>query len=145
MFPPRTRIVQVNEAEDSRVGVQERIRPDAADMRTHDVSDQPTAGILSEKELQMQRGFARPEWPIALVKELIDNALDASENAGIPPYVGVTVESDRVTVRDYGPGLPAETLKQSLGRARQGMLWQQLLTSIACVFTWFRRRVFWPA
>jgi DNA topoisomerase VI subunit B len=70
--------------------------------------------FFSEKELQLQIGFAKAEWPITLVKELIDNALDAAENAGIPPQIDVTVESDRVIVRDNSPGLPVKTLKQSL-------------------------------
>jgi DNA topoisomerase VI subunit B len=41
--------------------------------------------FFSEKELQLQIGFAIEQWPIALLKELIDNALDAAESAGVPP------------------------------------------------------------
>ncbi len=70
--------------------------------------------FFSEKELQMQIGFAKPQWPIALLKELIDNALDACESAGVPPDIEVTVEPDRVSIRDHGPGLPVKILKQSL-------------------------------
>jgi DNA topoisomerase VI subunit B len=70
--------------------------------------------FFSEKELQLQIGFAKAQWPIALLKELVDNALDACVTAGISPHIEVRVESDRVTVRDYGPGLPVKTLKQSL-------------------------------
>jgi DNA topoisomerase VI subunit B len=70
--------------------------------------------FFSEKELQMQIGFAKEQWPIALLKELIDNALDACESAGVPPEIEVTVEPDRVSVRDHGPGLPVKTLKNSL-------------------------------
>jgi DNA topoisomerase VI subunit B len=70
--------------------------------------------FFSEKGLQMQIGFAKLQWPIALLKELVDNALDACETASVPPDIEVTVEPDRVTVRDYGPGLPVKTLTQSL-------------------------------
>jgi DNA topoisomerase-6 subunit B len=70
--------------------------------------------FFSEKELQMQIGFAKAQWPIALLKELIDNALDACETAGVPPNIEVAVEPDRMSVRDSGPGLPVRTLKQSL-------------------------------
>jgi DNA topoisomerase VI subunit B len=70
--------------------------------------------FFSEKELQMQIGFPKEQWPIALLKELIDNALDACESAGVPPEIEVTVAPDRVSVRDHGPGLPVKTLKQSL-------------------------------
>src|SRR6266540_1728307 len=70
--------------------------------------------FFSEKELQMQIGHEGPLWPIALVKELVDNALDACETAGIPPEIVVTVEPDAVSVQDNGPGLPTATLERSL-------------------------------
>jgi DNA topoisomerase VI subunit B len=70
--------------------------------------------FFSEEELQMQIGFPKEQWPIALLKELIDNAMDACETAGVLPKIEVTVEADRLSVRDYGPGLPMKTLKQSL-------------------------------
>jgi DNA topoisomerase VI subunit B len=70
--------------------------------------------FFTEKELQMQIGHAKHLWPIALVKELIDNALDACEDAGVQPKVEVGVEPDAVSVRDNGPGLPASTLARSL-------------------------------
>jgi DNA topoisomerase VI subunit B len=71
--------------------------------------------FFSEKELTMQIGHPRHMWPIALVKELIDNALDACEGgAAGAPEIMVTVESDEVTVADNGPGLPLATLQRSL-------------------------------
>jgi DNA topoisomerase VI subunit B len=70
--------------------------------------------FFTEKELAMQVGFPKAQWPIALLKELIDNALDAAENAGSLPDLEVTLEPDRLSVRDHGPGLPVKTLKGSL-------------------------------
>src|SRR5262245_36418521 len=70
--------------------------------------------FFTERELQMQIGHARQLWPVALVKELIENALDACEDAGVPPVIEITVEPDAVSVRDNGPGLPAATLAKSL-------------------------------
>jgi len=70
--------------------------------------------FFSEKELQMQIGHPRPAWPIALLKELIDNALDACESAGIPPSIHVTIDAQSITVEDNGPGLPLATLRRSL-------------------------------
>jgi DNA topoisomerase VI subunit B len=70
--------------------------------------------FFSEKELAMQIGHPPPLWPLALLKELIDNALDAAESAGIGPAVRVTVEPDSLTVQDNGPGLPAGVLERSL-------------------------------
>jgi hypothetical protein len=70
--------------------------------------------FFTAKELTMQIGHPPGRWPIALVKELIDNALDACENAQIEPVVEVVVGADSVTVRDNGPGLPADTIAKSL-------------------------------
>jgi DNA topoisomerase VI subunit B len=70
--------------------------------------------FFSEKELTMQIGHPRHLWPLALCKELIDNALDAAETAGIAPEIMITVENDALTVRDNGPGLPPATLEHSL-------------------------------
>jgi DNA topoisomerase VI subunit B len=38
--------------------------------------------FFTEKELAMQISFGRAGWAIALLKELIDNALDACEMTG---------------------------------------------------------------
>jgi DNA topoisomerase VI subunit B len=70
--------------------------------------------FFSEKELQMQIGFPMHAWPIALIKELIDNALDACETAGILPDIEVTTDLDTLSVQDNGPGLPASTIESSL-------------------------------
>jgi DNA topoisomerase-6 subunit B len=39
------------------------------------------------------------------VKELVDNALDAAEESGIPPEIAVTPENSGITVSDNGPGI----------------------------------------
>jgi DNA topoisomerase VI subunit A len=70
--------------------------------------------FFSEKELQMQIGHGRRLWPVALLKELIDNSLDACEGAGVAPQIGIEIGEDYFGVRDNGPGLPAETLTRSL-------------------------------
>jgi len=70
--------------------------------------------FFSEKELQMQIGHGRELWPAALLKELIDNSLDACEAVNVPPQVEVVIAEDTFSVRDNGPGLPKKTIKQSL-------------------------------
>jgi len=70
--------------------------------------------FFTEKELSMQIGHPAYMWPVALTKELIDNALDACENAGIAPVIEVTQDGDALSVRDSGPGLPESTLRHSL-------------------------------
>ena len=70
--------------------------------------------FFTDKELTMQIGFPRHQWPLALLKELLENALDACEMTGSPPDITVTVTEDTVSVQDNGPGLPASTLEHSL-------------------------------
>ena len=70
--------------------------------------------FFTEKELTMQIGYSKPLWPVVLVKELIDNALDACESSDIQPRIFVTIESDSVSVQDNGPGLPFKTIQDSL-------------------------------
>jgi len=70
--------------------------------------------FFSEKELQMQIGYGRKWWPVALLKELIDNALDACESGNVAPEIGIVIDGGGFGVRDNGPGLPAEVLKRSL-------------------------------
>lgn len=67
--------------------------------------------FFSEKELVTQTGHAVSEWPFVAVKELIDNALDACEEANIAPIISVTANAESITVSDNGPGLPEATLK----------------------------------
>lgn len=70
--------------------------------------------FFSEKELNMQIGHNSNRWAIALVKELVDNSLDACESAGILPDIAICLDNDSVTVSDNGPGLPAKVLERSL-------------------------------
>src|SRR5262245_10173729 len=73
-----------------------------------------TMEFFTEKELAMQIGHPRCLWPLALVKELIDNALDACEKQGTLPIIRLLAEPDAVTVEDNGPGLPPEVIEKSL-------------------------------
>src|SRR5260370_39410291 len=70
--------------------------------------------FFSAKELVMQIGHNRPLWPAAILKELIDNGLDACETAGLSPRIRVTVEDDALVVRADGHGLPRHTLSRAL-------------------------------
>lgn len=56
---------------------------------------------------------------VTAVKEAVDNALDAAEQAQILPEVNVTIEEEgeyyRLTVEDNGPGIPKSNLPNVFG------------------------------
>jgi DNA topoisomerase VI subunit B len=66
--------------------------------------------FCSRKELIAQTGHSEEQWPLVVQKELVDNALDVCEEAGVAPVVNVSVDEEGIEVADNGPGLPAETL-----------------------------------
>jgi hypothetical protein len=62
-------------------------------------------------ELQKQTGCGSDAWGTYIIKELVDNAIDACEDAGIAPVVSVGVTEDRIVVTDNGPGIPEEVVR----------------------------------
>jgi DNA topoisomerase VI subunit B len=74
--------------------------------------------FFTEKELTTQTGYPRHEWfPRAVVKELVDNALDAAETAGTAPVITIDLDEKYLTVSDNGPGIPADVVKRTLDYA----------------------------
>ena len=47
----------------------------------------------------MQIGHPKGFWPIAILKELIDNSLEACETAGALPDIEITVDSERFRLK----------------------------------------------
>jgi hypothetical protein len=70
--------------------------------------------FASRKELVAQTGTAPADWPLMVIRELVDNGLDACEEAGIAPAIRVIVAGDRIRVTDNGPGLPPATVASVL-------------------------------
>ena len=70
--------------------------------------------FCTRKELVAQTGHPAEEWPLVILKELVDNALDACEEAGIAPVIAIEVGSAGITVSDNGPGIPEETIQDVL-------------------------------
>jgi hypothetical protein len=70
--------------------------------------------FCSEKELVAQTGTPVKDWPVYLIKELVDNALDACEEADRAPEINIEVGNGEIVVTDNGPGLPGDTVKRIL-------------------------------
>ena len=74
------------------------------------------AEFCSQKELVAQTGHPVEQWPLVVLKELIDNSLDACEEADIAPVIHVAVNAVTgvITISDNGPGISPETVKRLL-------------------------------
>jgi hypothetical protein len=68
--------------------------------------------FCSRKELVAQTGHDIADWPLVILKEGIDNAVDACEEAGIAPEISIKVSTmtGEISISDNGPGIPAETV-----------------------------------
>ena len=76
------------------------------------------AEYFDARQLSTLTGVPKDEFASVCLKELVDNALDACETAGVAPVVGVEVERDNETISlaisDNGPGIPPEVVKKVL-------------------------------
>jgi Histidine kinase-, DNA gyrase B-, and HSP90-like ATPase len=70
--------------------------------------------FCTRRELVNQTGHSIQEWPLVAVKELVDNSLDACEEAEVAPSITVTVEPGVIVVEDNGDGIDAETVASVL-------------------------------
>jgi Histidine kinase-, DNA gyrase B-, and HSP90-like ATPase len=76
--------------------------------------------FANEAELAKRMGCQRQYWLRATLKELVDNALDASEEAGIEtPSILVAVEDNKLTVADNGPGIAPELVERLCVRSER--------------------------
>ena len=76
--------------------------------------------FATEPELAKRMGCPRTLWLRAAVKELIDNALDACEEAGIAPEITIDDrERPPLTVADNGPGMPPELVERLCVRSER--------------------------
>jgi DNA topoisomerase VI subunit B len=72
--------------------------------------------FASEKELVAQTGHQSYEWPRVIVKELVDNGIDACEDAEIAPVIKVAITTGkgdkptRIVIEDNGPGIHLNTI-----------------------------------
>jgi hypothetical protein len=68
--------------------------------------------FCSQRELVAQIGHDVQDWPLVILKELVDNAIDIAEEIGIAPRVAIEVSTERgeIVITDNGPGIPTETV-----------------------------------
>ncbi len=67
--------------------------------------------FCTRRELVNQTGHDVFEWALVVLKETLNNALDAAEEAEIAPVVSITVKGTSIVVRDNGPGIPEKTIQ----------------------------------
>lgn len=63
--------------------------------------------LFSIDGLQKQTGVEKKVWHTYILKELLDNAIDACEAAGISPKIKVSIDLNQeltIRVKDNGPG-----------------------------------------
>src|SRR6516225_3396134 len=72
--------------------------------------------FASERELTAQIGHAAQEWPLVILKELVDNALDGCEEADTAPVITIDVSSAKgtIAITDNGPGITNKTIADIL-------------------------------
>jgi hypothetical protein len=70
--------------------------------------------FCTKRELQNQTGHSVDQWPEVVLKELMDNALDACEEAEIAPMISVAVTPTSFTISDNGAGIKPSTIKSIL-------------------------------
>ena len=61
------------------------------------------AEFVSESELVKQIGHPVADWPLVILKEGVDNALDEAEEAGVPPVIEITVGAIEGAGFDHRP------------------------------------------
>ena len=76
------------------------------------------AEYFDARELQAQTGQLASNFATVALKELVDNALDASETVGVAPVVSIEVREEgeliRLSVSDNGTGIPPEVVRKVL-------------------------------
>jgi hypothetical protein len=70
--------------------------------------------FCTKRELQNQTGHSVDDWPLVVLKELMDNALDACEEAEVAPVISIAVKPGSITIQDNGGGIATDTIKSIL-------------------------------
>src|SRR5262249_31329204 len=66
------------------------------------------------KELQNQTGHSAYDWALVVLKELMDNALDACEEVEVAPVISIDVKDGSITIQDNAGGIDHATIESIL-------------------------------
>jgi hypothetical protein len=77
------------------------------------------ADFATLQGLTTQTEFSPSDWPYVVLKETIDNLLDAAEDEGLAPRATITIEDHAIGVADEGPGIAPETVTRIVDYDRQ--------------------------
>src|SRR5262249_17890010 len=66
------------------------------------------------RELQNQTGHSVYDWALVALKELMDNALDACEEAEVAPVISIDVKEGLITIGDNAGGIDPATIESIL-------------------------------
>jgi hypothetical protein len=70
--------------------------------------------FCTKRELQNQTGHSADDWPLVVLKELMDNSLDPREEAEIAPPISLGVRPGSITIRDNGGGIETQSIESIL-------------------------------
>ena len=74
-----------------------------------------SADYFTAKELTSLIGCSQDQWHVTILKEMIDNSLDAAEQITKSPKIEILVTQDgSLVVKDNGPGIPEQVVNGSL-------------------------------
>ena len=68
-------------------------------------------------ELQNQTGHSVYDWALVVLKELMDNALDACEESEVAPVIWIDVKDGSITIQDNAGGIDPATVESILDYA----------------------------
>lgn len=72
------------------------------------------AEFASIKGLTTQTGHGSDEWPLVIIKELIDNGVDAAETIGVQPVIAIAITGNTIAVTDNGGGISPDDVARML-------------------------------
>ena len=127
-----------------KVSAARRRKTRAADAKTRRPSSDATEMAEKQRDISVSEFFAKNRHLLGFdnpskallttVKEGVDNALDACEEAGVVPDIQIEIHQKtesrfRVAIEDYGPGIVREQVPKIFGRLLYGSKFHRLRQS----------------